>query len=87
MIENAIKVENATSREKFLHQCVSFSAKKNRYKDKIQRWLKLIWRWPELNQSETDLTQMILGSLPRNELSRSLIRNSGPIFLLKYVSL
>jgi len=32
-----IKVENAMSREKILHQYVSFSAKKNIYKDKIQR--------------------------------------------------
>ena len=27
--------------------------------------------WPELNQSETDLAQMISASLPRNELSQS----------------
>ena len=71
MIENAIKVEKATSRKKMLHQCVSFSAKKNMYKDKIQRWLKVIWRWLELNQSVADLAQMILSSLPSNELSQS----------------
>ena len=66
-----IKVENETSREEMLHQYVSFSAKKNIYKDKIQRWLKLIWRWPELNQCETDFAQVISASLPRNELSKS----------------
>ena len=75
-----IKVENATLwhqgrkrnvKRKMLQPYVSFSAKKNIYKDKIQRRLKLIWRWPELKQPETDLAQMILPSLPRNELSRS----------------
>ena len=63
MIENAIKVENATSREKILHQCVSFSAKKNRYKDKIQRWLKLIWRSPELNQVRSNFSSKICFTL------------------------
>ena len=61
-----IKVESEMSREKMLHQYVSLSAKKNIYKDKIHRWLKLIWRWTELNQCETHLAQTILASLPRN---------------------
>ena len=59
-----VKVENATSREKMLHQCVSFSAKKNTYKDKIQRWLKLIWRSPELNQSWNRPRANDLGLIP-----------------------
>ena len=76
MVENVtsrsqINLLNAASREKMLHRYVLFSAKKNICKDKIQKWLKLIWRWPELKQSETDLAQMILASLPRNKLFRS----------------
>ena len=76
MVENVrsrsqINLLNAASREKMLHRYVLFSAKKNICKNKIQKWLKLIWRWPELKQSETDLAQMILASLPRNKLFRS----------------
>ena len=33
-------------------------------KDKIQRWLKMIWRWPELNQSETDKLELKIWKEP-----------------------
>ena len=45
---NVIKLENATL------MCIIQCREKYNCKNKIQRWLKMIWRWPELIQSETD---------------------------------